>query len=54
MLRTLLGEKPRVNQGKLKEAMDTMAFTLESFENKCMWITILIMIIGNCMYGRRG
>ncbi|WP_342552703.1 Cthe_2314 family HEPN domain-containing protein [Paenibacillus sp. FSL R7-0652] len=34
MLRTLLGEKPRVNQGLLKEAMDTMAFTLESFERQ--------------------
>ncbi|MBY0205447.1 MULTISPECIES: Cthe_2314 family HEPN domain-containing protein [Paenibacillus] len=34
MLRTLLGEKPRVNQGKLKQAMDTMAFTLESFEKQ--------------------
>lgn len=34
MLRTLLGEKPRINEGKLKAAMDAMAHTLELFQRQ--------------------
>ncbi|WP_440112486.1 Cthe_2314 family HEPN domain-containing protein [Paenibacillus sp. QZ-Y1] len=34
MLRTLLGEKPRTNEGLLKEAMNAMADTLELFQRQ--------------------